>query len=516
MKHDDDGRQIYKQQPTANKREQLLGLLQYPREGRAPNKHGIPHRLETKSNDMNLVGRISFLALIGHSIISASHALVEKHNHRLNRRDVLGSAATAAASLTSLSQPARAAAETTIDMSAINAARSKGPASLAEMVGVDIQKPNTVGDSSTNVDMDKLNQVRSKSATDVARSKNYIVPLSDPRPLLSIRGGINGKASIKIPRVGYSLYKTAPDQAARCTSLALRAGVRHLDLGTAYGSNAEVAKALKPYLDVGITGLDWKEEKPELLERLDATSKDGEEHAKSSTISSSGGGLGSLSPAPQGSAGRRGRREGLFVSHKISNTEQSTDPISVRRSVKASIATLGCSYLDMVSIHSPLTDKARRLESYKALLDLRDSGFVKSVGKFRRKIWQPAGHPLSFAYQGTAVRFRGLQLRGRRSARNSSSRLGSSCRQSNRAEPFQSAPRCGGMVQQVWGRDILCRLVQIVQRRWAHGRMGYPGQTIPAKRNDESASNGPVGNAKGVYLRSSVSICFQGGPNSNR
>jgi len=81
-----------------------------------------------------------------------------------------------------------------------------------------------------------------------------------------------------------------------------------------------------------------------------------------------------------GSVGRRGRREGLFISHKVSNEEQSVHRADVRRAVKAQIAALGCGYLDMVSIHSPLTDKSRRHETYAALLELRDAGFVKSVG----------------------------------------------------------------------------------------------------------------------------------------
>ena len=46
----------------------------------------------------------------------------------------------------------------------------------------------------------------------------------------------------------------------------------------------------------------------------------------------------------------------------------------------AAIAELGVGYLDMISIHSPLTDKERRLATYQASLELLDSGFVKSVG----------------------------------------------------------------------------------------------------------------------------------------
>ena len=101
-------------------------------------------------------------------------------------------------------------------------------------------------------------------------------------------------------------------------------------------------------------------------------------------------------PTMDGSAGRKQRRDELFISHKLSNDEQSTKTndnsstlttlndktsyVEVKRSVKNAISELGVGYLDMVLIHSPLTDKERRLATYQALLDLRNSGFVKSIG----------------------------------------------------------------------------------------------------------------------------------------
>ena len=235
------------------------------------------------------------------------------------------------------------------------------------------------------VDISAFNAARSSSSSSSAAAttvrsgkiRSSIIPSLDPPPLMPIRGGRKGKAIIQIPRVGYSLYKTAPDLIPRCTATALRAGVRHFDVASLYGSNAEIAAPLKLYIGNGLKGLDkvYKEEKDELLEILDATSLAGEKHA----VETIGFGSRSISPAIDGSAGGRQRREGLFISHKISNSEQSTDPVSVRRSVKKAIAELGVGYLDMVSIHSPLTDKDRRLTTYQALLELREGGFVKSV-----------------------------------------------------------------------------------------------------------------------------------------
>lgn len=227
------------------------------------------------------------------------------------------------------------------------------------------------------IDIAAFNAARSSSTTFRNPSASGILPIKDPPPLLSIRGGISGKSTIKSPRVGYSFYKTDPNQAARCLALALRAGVRHFDVGTLYGSNSEIALTLDKYLNVGLDGIDYSAEKPDLLSILDEARLAGEKHA---LVTASSGLTQKAYPTPAGSAGRRGRRESLFISHKVSNSEQSIKRIQVRRAVKAQIAALGANYLDMVSIHSPLTDSDRRLETYAALLELRDAGFVKSVG----------------------------------------------------------------------------------------------------------------------------------------
>jgi len=135
----------------------------------------------------------------------------------------------------------------------------------------------------------------------------------------------------------------------------------------------------KQYLDGGLPALQrsyHKDESSELLEYLDATSAAAGKHA----IQTIGFKSKSIAPPIDGSAGRRARREQLFISHKLSNVEQSSSMLTVKRSVKNAIAELGVGYLDMVSIHSPLTDKARRVATYQALLELRDAGFVRSVG----------------------------------------------------------------------------------------------------------------------------------------
>jgi 2,5-diketo-D-gluconate reductase A len=143
------------------------------------------------------------------------------------------------------------------------------------------------------------------------------------------------RSSLKIPRVGYSLYKTPVDQAAQCTLLALEAGVRHLDVASLYGSNAQVGRVIREYLT-------------------------------------------SQGLANDTASSKRQRRTQLFVHHKVSNDQQSSNRRSVKRAVKQELHKLGLQYLDLCSLHSPLTN--HRLTSYQALQELKEEGLIKSVG----------------------------------------------------------------------------------------------------------------------------------------
>ena len=301
-------------------------------------------------------GSSAFVALLLLNFFAAVVALSqEPHLHRhdnrqstTSRRDVLLIGIASSSILTSTPCPSSAASPTSsesIDLAAFNAART------------------SVGGGSASV---------ARSTRGSSRTDN-----SDPSPLLSIRGGRGGKSTLSIPRVGHSLYKTKPEEVARCIRLALRCGIRYFDTATGYGSLDEARVAFEKYLTGSSSSKrrEYADEKPELLQLLDDANLAAQAHA----IQTMGYDR-STSPNIDGSAGRRGRREELFISHKLSNNEQSTDIITVKRHVKDAIAMLGVGYLDMISIHSPLTDPERRIVTYRALLELRDAGFVKSIG----------------------------------------------------------------------------------------------------------------------------------------
>jgi diketogulonate reductase-like aldo/keto reductase len=191
------------------------------------------------------------------------------------------------------------------------------------------------------------------------------------------KNGAPSPVLVSVPRVGYSLYKTEVDQAERCVQIALQAGIRHFDVATSYGSNAQVGKALQQYLSQGLSIIPSDQQDGSLST---TTTK---QWSRSSTTTSNAGKL-----------LQQRRRAELFVSHKVSNEEQSLNRRSVKTAVKKAMSQLqlkttatrtignggGNSYLDLVSIHSPLTDRSRRLATYEALLELQQEGIVRAVG----------------------------------------------------------------------------------------------------------------------------------------
>lgn len=173
--------------------------------------------------------------------------------------------------------------------------------------------------------------------TNIANTLSQARPATYNPETIELRAAPSSKNRISMPTIGYSFYKTK-DKIDECVKLALFSGkVEMLDLASQYGTNAEVGESLKT---IGLTSADF----PKSLRKL------------------------------------------VFLHHKISNADQDLDVEVVKKNVKREIAKLADyqdrdkAYLDICSIHSPLTDKERRLASYRALLELQKEGLVKAVG----------------------------------------------------------------------------------------------------------------------------------------
>ncbi len=208
---------------------------------------------------------------------------------------------------------------------------------------------------------------------------------------------------VQIPRIGYSLYKTPNDNdgVQRGINLALSSGVRHFDVASLYGTNNVVGETLLSYCLKGLPKLDSKgfvvvnenentnenanedgnanvqmDEKKKKESQSDSKLNENENVSVSVSISVL---LSSLSPKQQKQY--RKRRRELFLTHKIQNSDHDTNVQNVKSKVLHEMEnSLRVEYLDMLMIHSPLTDRERILGTYRAMVELKNEGLVRAIG----------------------------------------------------------------------------------------------------------------------------------------
>jgi len=72
------------------------------------------------------------------------------------------------------------------------------------------------------------------------------------------------------------------------------------------------------------------------------------------------------------------KREEIFVTTKCASRSHGYD--STLKGVDDSLAKFGFDYIDLFLIHDPLSGPVKRMETYKALLEAKDKGKIKSVG----------------------------------------------------------------------------------------------------------------------------------------
>ncbi|WP_084296542.1 aldo/keto reductase [Komagataeibacter kakiaceti] len=125
----------------------------------------------------------------------------------------------------------------------------------------------------------------------------------------------------RIPAMGFGTYPLDNPQAERAVREALDAGYRLFDTASRYGNESGVGTGLVSY-DIG--------------------------------------------------------REDIFVTTKLRGADQGYD--STLRAFDRSLELLKMSYVDLYLIHWPLPAKDLYVESWKALIHLRDQGRVRSIG----------------------------------------------------------------------------------------------------------------------------------------
>lgn len=124
-----------------------------------------------------------------------------------------------------------------------------------------------------------------------------------------------------IPQLGFGVYKLADDRAPEIVGAALEAGYRSIDTATVYDNEPGVGRALR-----------------------------------TSVVS----------------------RSDLFVTTKLWNDDQGFD--ATLRAFDASLGRLGLADVDLYLIHWPCPGRELYVETWKALIRLREEGRAKSIG----------------------------------------------------------------------------------------------------------------------------------------
>ena len=124
-----------------------------------------------------------------------------------------------------------------------------------------------------------------------------------------------------IPQLGLGLWQTPAAGAADIVAAALQTGYRHLDTAAIYGNEAGVGLGL---VNSGV------------------------------------------------------KREEVFVTTKLWNDAQGFD--STLRAAHESLRTLRLDYVDLYLVHWPAPRRGLYVESWRALIRLREEGLVKSIG----------------------------------------------------------------------------------------------------------------------------------------
>jgi len=126
---------------------------------------------------------------------------------------------------------------------------------------------------------------------------------------------------LSIPQIGLGVWQTPNDVAVQAVETALKAGYRHVDTAAVYQNEAGVGEGLR------------------------------------------------ASGVPRGE---------IFLTTKVWNDDQGYD--QTLRAMDASLERLGTDYVDLYLIHWPSAYRGKFVETWKALIRLREEGKAKSIG----------------------------------------------------------------------------------------------------------------------------------------
>lgn len=129
------------------------------------------------------------------------------------------------------------------------------------------------------------------------------------------------RGGAEIPQLGFGTFQIPPEDTFEHVTTALEHGYRHIDTAKIYGNEAEVGQAIKA------SGLD---------------------------------------------------RGDIFLTTKLWNDDQGHE--EARHAFKESLERLETDHVDLYLIHWPTPARDRYVETWKALIGLRDEGLIRTIG----------------------------------------------------------------------------------------------------------------------------------------
>ena len=141
---------------------------------------------------------------------------------------------------------------------------------------------------------------------------------------LSSRISLNN--GLSMPRIHLGVYLMSGTEANTAVGHALDAGYRAVDCAQMYRNESQVGSAI----------LSWLKQRPEV------------------------------------------KREDVHYTTKLASNSTSYE--TAKKSIKESVERCGLGYVDLFLLHSPYGGKRARLESWRALEDAVEEGWVKSAG----------------------------------------------------------------------------------------------------------------------------------------
>ena len=126
---------------------------------------------------------------------------------------------------------------------------------------------------------------------------------------------------VEIPQLGFGVFQVPPDETVEAVTRAFDAGYRHIDTAAAYVNEAEVGQAFRA------SGLD---------------------------------------------------RDEVFITTKCFNDDQGYE--RAKNAFRASLDRLELEFVDLYLIHWPVPSQDLYVDTWKAFIELRDDGLIRSIG----------------------------------------------------------------------------------------------------------------------------------------